>query len=189
MDELKALAGFLYEQGLLKRYKRTGWQVVGVSDPESIAEHAYRAAVIAACVAATEGANPDRAVMLATFHDSQESRVLDIPYLSKQYLKAASNEEVTEHQTTGLPGSVAAAVRGVVAEYEQRESLEAQCARDADKLDCLLQALECRERGYANVGNWIETSLAALTTASGKRVADEAMSTNSLEWLNNSLDG
>lgn len=36
-DELGALTGFLYEQGLLKRYQRTGWQIVGVSDPESIA--------------------------------------------------------------------------------------------------------------------------------------------------------
>lgn len=188
-DELTGLTGFLYEQGLLKRYKRTGWQIVGVSDPESIAEHAYRTAIIAACVATMEGANPERATMLAVFHDSQESRILDIPYISKHYLKPSSNEEVTDDQTRGLPGSVAKLLQDGVREYEDRKSLAARCARDADKLECLIQALEYRERGYENVRNWIDTSLAALTTESAKRIAGIAMNTRCLDWLDNFFDG
>lgn len=183
MEETRALTNFLYEQGLLKRYKRTGWQIVGVSDPESIADHAYRTAIIAACIGSLEGANPERTVMLAAFHDSQESRVLDIPYISKQYLHASSNTDVTEDQLDGLPTSVSSTFRATVREYEGQHSLESQCARDADKLDCLLQAIEYRERGYTNVGNWIETSLAALQTASAKAVAEQALNTNSLDWL------
>ena len=34
-DELAQLTGFVYEIGLLKRYKRTGWLVAGVSDPRA----------------------------------------------------------------------------------------------------------------------------------------------------------
>ena len=41
------LARFGYEVGQLKLVKRTGWWVAGVRDPESVAEHSYRVAVIA----------------------------------------------------------------------------------------------------------------------------------------------
>jgi HD domain len=44
--ELEGLTNFLYEMGLLKRYKRTGWLVAGVDNPESIAEHSFRTAII-----------------------------------------------------------------------------------------------------------------------------------------------
>jgi 5'-deoxynucleotidase YfbR-like HD superfamily hydrolase len=30
--------GFLYEIGLVKRYKRTGWSLAGVPSPESVAD-------------------------------------------------------------------------------------------------------------------------------------------------------
>jgi len=38
-QEMAGLAGLLYELGLLKRYKRTGWLVAGVTSPESVADH------------------------------------------------------------------------------------------------------------------------------------------------------
>jgi putative hydrolase of HD superfamily len=70
-----------------------------------------------------------------------------------------------------------------VAEYEAAETPEARYARDADKLECLLQAREYQDQGHANAQPWIDSSLAALTTASAKRLAHEAMAQNSLDWL------
>src|SRR4051812_42831059 len=140
-SELARLTGFLYEQGLLKRYRRTGWHIVGVRTPESIADHSFRTAIIATLLAAMEGADPERAALLGLLHDSQETRLTDIPYVAKRYLTAASNQDVTADQTRGLPEAVAKVVRAVVDEYEERESPEALCARDADKLECLIQAL------------------------------------------------
>lgn len=56
-DELRDTTGFLYEIGLLKRYKRTGWSQVGVALPESVADHTFRVSVIASVLAAMEGAD------------------------------------------------------------------------------------------------------------------------------------
>ncbi|RJL23222.1 HD domain-containing protein [Bailinhaonella thermotolerans] len=70
-----------------------------------------------------------------------------------------------------------------VAEYEAGETPEARCARDADRLDCLLQAREYEEQGRRNVQPWIETSLAGLVTASAQRVALEALTQGTLVWL------
>ncbi|MER5623908.1 HD domain-containing protein [Streptosporangium sp. NPDC002544] len=188
-EEPSRLAGLLYEIGLLKRYRRTGWLVAGVRDPESIADHSFRTAIIASVITALEGGNPERAAFMSLFHDTQETRVTDIPYLAKPYLKAAQNEDVTADQVRGLPGPVAEMVSGAVGEYEEKTSLEAVCARDADKLECLIQAIEYREQGHQNVQPWIDSSLAALKTPSAKRLADEALSTGSLEWVTRVLNG
>jgi len=188
-EELSNLTGLLYEIGLLKRYRRTGWLVAGVRDPESIADHSFRTAVIASVITALEGGNPERAAFMSLFHDTQETRITDIPYLGKLYLKATPNEDVTADQVRGVPGPVAEMVSGAVGEYEEKTSLEAVCARDADKLECLIQAIEYREQGHENVQPWIDSSLAALKTASAKRLADEALRTGSLEWVKRVLNG
>jgi putative hydrolase of HD superfamily len=182
-DELRDTTGFLYEIGLLKRYKRTGWSQVGVPLPESVADHSFRVSVIASVLAAMEGADPQRAAFLALWHDSQEARTTDLPHLTKNYVSAAANEQVTRDQVAPLPPPVAGMISAAVAEYEAAETQEARCARDADKLECLLQAREYQEQGHANVQPWIESSLAALATASAKQLAHEAMAQNSLDWL------
>ena len=187
--ELSRMVDLLYELGLLKRYKRTGWLVAGVRDPESIADHSFRAAAIAGVIAAMEGADPERAAFMSLFHDTQETRVTDIPYLGKRYLKAAPNEQVTGEQVRDIPEAVARVIADAVSEYEDNASLEAVCARDADKLECLLQAVEYREQGYQNVQPWIDTSLAALKTTSARRLAEQALNTGSLEWVSRVLDG
>jgi len=182
-DELRDTTGFLYEMGLLKRYRRTGWSQVGVPLPESVAEHSFRVSVIASVLAAIEGADPQRAAFLALWHDTQETRTTDIPHLTKNYVSAAANEQVTRDQVAPLPPSVAGMISAAVAEYEAAETHEARCARDADKLECMLQAREYQEQGHANVQPWIDSSLAALTTASAKQLAHEAIAQNSLDWL------
>ncbi|GII66763.1 haloacid dehalogenase [Sphaerisporangium krabiense] len=187
-DELTRLMCFLYEIGLLKRYKRTGWLVAGVRDPESIADHSFRAAMIAVVITALEGGNVERAALLSLLHDTQETRITDIPYVGKRYLKTTPNEVVTEDQLRGVPEQVRAIIGAVVGEYEEKESIEAICARDADKLECLMQAIEYREQGNQNTQPWIDSSLAALKTPSAKRLAEEALRTGSIEWVTRILD-
>ena len=182
-DQLRDITGLIYEIGLLKRYKRTGWSLVGVPSPESIADHSFRASIIASVIAAMEGADPQRAAFLALWHDSPETRTTDIPHLAKSYVSAARNEQVTQDQIRPLPRAVADMISAAVAEYEASETIEARCARDADKLDCLLQAREYEEQGHANVQPWIDTSVAALATPSAKQIAHEAIAQNSLSWL------
>jgi len=182
-SQVPETAGFLYEIGLLKRYKRTGWSQVGVPLPESVADHSFRASVIASVLAAMEGADPQRAAFLALWHDSQETRTTDIPHLTRDYVAATGNEQVTRDQVASLPPRAADMISAAVAEYEQAATPEARCARDADKLDCLLQAREYQDQGHRNVQPWIDSSLAALTTESAKQLAHEAIAQNSLDWL------
>jgi putative hydrolase of HD superfamily len=182
-----ATVDFLYEVGLLKRYKRTGWTIAGVSAPESIADHSHRTAIAAAVIASMEGADPQRAAFLALFHDTQETRLTDVPYVAKRYLKAAPNEEVTAAQTAGLPEGLAEVIGDAVGEYEARESRESVCAKDADRLECLLQAVEYRAQG-TDTQAWIDSSLAGLRTAAGRRLAEAALGRAPLAWMHRARD-
>lgn len=56
------------------------------------------------------------------------------------------------------------------------------CAHDADKLECLIQAVEYREQGYANVQGWIDSSMAKLKTTSAQELAEAALTMTSVEW-------
>jgi putative hydrolase of HD superfamily len=69
-----------------------------------------------------------------------------------------------------------------VLEYETAETIEARCAKDADRLECLMQAVEYREAGYQRVGGWIESSRNQIQTAFGRRLADAALQVSPLAW-------
>lgn len=181
-DQVHEVAGFLYELGLLKRYKRTGWSVAGVALPESVADHSFRAAAVASVIAAMEGADPQRAAFLALWHDSQETRLTDIPHLTRDYVQAAGNPQVTGDQVAPLPAAVAAMITGAVTEYEAGQTPAARCARDADKLELVLQAREYQDQGNGNVQPWIDGALAVLATPSAQRLAREALAQGSLNW-------
>ena len=145
--ELEGLTNFLYEMGLLKRYKRTGWMIAGIDNPESIAEHSFRTAIIGYLLAVMEGADPAKTAALCLFHDTQETRIGDVPSVGKAYVVTAPNPEVTADQVAGFPAEAGQAVRELVEEYEARQSLEARLAKDADKLECLIQAREYQAQG------------------------------------------
>ena len=180
--DAEAVAAFGYELGLLKRIRRSGWWHAGVRDPESVAEHTMRAAQLAALLAAEEGGDPARAAFLALWHDSQETRTGDLPHTAAAYVSKPDPRRITADQTAHLPERSRDAVRGAVDEYESRQTVEALCAKDADKLEMLLQAVEYRDIGVHRVEGWIESARNDLKTETARRVAEAAMNLSPLSW-------
>lgn len=187
MAELDQVARFLYEAGTLKQSRRTGWWMAGVRDPESVAEHAWRTSVIASIIAKLEGADPAKAALLAVWHDSQETRTGDVNHLGKKYSGEADPQAVTADQTVGMPDVLASAIRELIGEYERRESAEAICARDADKLECMLQGIEYKAQGYELAQRWIDNSRGRLVTKTANELADQLLGMDPLDWLRNVL--
>ncbi len=177
-----AVANFAFELGVLKRVRRAGWWQVGVRDPESVAEHSLRVAQLASLIAVIEGAEPGRAAMLAVWHDSQETRTGDIPHTARSYIDHCSPEVITADQTASLPDVAQKTVQEAVAEYEAQQTAEARCAKDADKLECLMQAIEYRDAGYVRVQGWIDSSRSGLHTDTARGIADAALRTSPLAW-------
>ena len=178
----EAVASYLFEIGLLKHAKRTGWWIAGVKDPETIAEHSFRTAILATILATMERADPARCAQLAIFHDTQETRIGDIPYIGRRYLTAAGNRDVIADQIAFMPEAVAAVLQDIADTFEAQDTAEAQIARDADKLECLIQALEYRHAGSTRVQDWIDNCRAGLKTTSAQAIADAAEHLTGLEW-------
>lgn len=179
---LTGMATFLFEMGQLKNQPRSGWLMLGIPQPESVAEHSFRVAMVAMVLAAAAGADVSRTATLGVFHDGHETRIGDVPSVGRAYVSTADPEAVTAHQTADMPTDVAKIVQDLTAEYEAAKTLESQLAHDADKIETLLQAIEYQAQGYDTTG-WRETSLAALRTDPGKRLAQAISATDPHSWF------
>ncbi|MFZ3599421.1 HD domain-containing protein [Streptomyces sp. BH104] len=187
-EDLTAVARFVFEAGTLKQTKRSGWWMAGIRDPESVAEHSWRTSLLASIIAKLEGADPARAAFLAVWHDTGETRTGDVNHLGKKYTTGeADPQDIAADQVVGMPEILADTVRDLIAEYEAKESAEAICARDADKLECMIQGIEYKAQGYTNAQRWIDNSRGRLTTKTGNALADAILETDSLDWLRTSL--
>ena len=188
-SDLAALVGFAHETGHLKQLKRAGWLLAGVREPESVAEHSFRVGVLAYAIAVLEGANADRAAALGLFHDVPEVRTGDQHSVGKRYVNTPDPRQVVADQVAHLPAELARHIAALVGEHEGAKSpdatIEARCSRDADKLECLLQAREYQREGYQQLEPWISTMVDAVQTETGKRLAHTALEVSPSAWWDN----
>jgi putative hydrolases of HD superfamily len=181
-QELEAITRFTYESGQLKHSKRQGWWQAGIKDPETVAEHSFRAAVIGYVLALMEGADPAITAATCLFHDIIETRLGDIPNVAKHYTSPEAPEMIAADQVAGMPSAVADAIKALVHGYSEQGSKEATLARDADKLECLIQAREYQTQGFQNVEPWITSNLAKLKSESARALATAAQELPPDQW-------
>ncbi|MDD5618601.1 MAG: HD domain-containing protein, partial [Candidatus Omnitrophica bacterium] len=81
----KILLEFISEAGILKRIKRSGWWVLGIKDPETVAEHSFRCAVIGYVISKMEKVSPYKVLMMTLFGDIQEARTSDLHKMAQRY--------------------------------------------------------------------------------------------------------
>ena len=177
---LAGAAAFLFEMGQLKNQPRSGWQLLGIQRPESVAEHSFRTATVGITLAAIAGADIGRTAALSVLHDAHETRIGDVPAVGRAYVTTASPEAVTVHQTAGMPADASKAIQELVAEYEDNQTPEAHLAHDADKIEMLIQAIEYQALG-ADTRQWQDNALAALRTDAGAELA-RAVTASSPQW-------
>jgi putative hydrolase of HD superfamily len=66
--------------------------------------------------------------------------------------------------------------RASVDEAEPRETLEARCAKDADKLKTLLRSVEYRVTGLRRIEGWVNPGREDFRTETARRVAAAVIS-------------
>ncbi len=178
---LAGTAAYLFEMGHLKNLPRAGWLLLGVQQPESVAEHSFRVGVVGIALAALEGADPGRTSALCLTHDAHETRIGDVPSVGRAYITSAAPEAVNAHQTSAMPDVMMKVFQELTIEYEAGETTESRLAHDADKIETLLQAAEYAARGF-DTSAWRETSLAALRTDAGRQLAQAIISADTQWW-------
>jgi len=132
---------FLIEAGKLKRVKRKGWVIHGIKNPESVAEHSFRTALMAAILADKFSVNREKTVIMALIHDLAESVVGDISLHDKISKKEKHEKEKKAFEKlTSVLGDKE--LYNLWLEFEKGKTKEAQLVRQLDKLEMHLQAME-----------------------------------------------
>lgn len=173
---------YIYELGTLKKGPRAGWSIPGVPIPETIGSHIFRTAVIGLILATMEAADVGRTVTLCILHDNHESRIGDIASVARPYVRTAEPQLVVQHQTELMPAALRAAIREAVQQFEAQETPEAVIARDADKLEAIVQGREYEREGGFNTTEWQASAIASLKTDSGKQLAQSIVETDPQDW-------
>ncbi|GAA0536285.1 HD domain-containing protein [Halorubrum ejinorense] len=174
----------------LKDERRTGWQLRGVDEPESVAAHSWGVAYLVTALgdrlaADLPGVDLDRALRLAVVHDVAEAETGDVATRADSTAGAVDPEakEATEREAMrDLAGPLPERVRDAWEAYEARDSPEAVLVKECDLLDTCLQAVAYErddrydpERGepdafreYDDLDEFFATSEPRLRTDAGR---------------------
>jgi putative hydrolase of HD superfamily len=177
--ELKNIANFLYEVGVLSKTPRSGFQLLG-SGEQSVAEHVNRAVFIGYTLAMLEGdVDVAKVLKMCLFHDLVEGRVSDLNYVHQKYVKVDEDKALEELVQTVPFGSD---MKASIHEYEERISKESILAKEADNLEWIISLKEQYDIGNTRSKEWIDTAMKRLKTETAKKIAAMIMKTNSNDW-------
>jgi putative hydrolase of HD superfamily len=168
---MKKTLKFFLEVNKLKTIQRTGWVLRKVKNPETIADHTFRVAIVSWLLGEKKNLNITRIIKMALFHDLCEVYAGDVtPFF--YYLDLPKNEEkrkkklmkwvrlskkekvkrsrkkwkVEEKSLLKLIKPLSPELRKEILaswlDFEKGITKEGKFARPVDKIDTLLQAIE-----------------------------------------------
>jgi len=179
----KKLLNFLCEAGMLKRVRRSGWWVLGIKDAETVAEHSFRCAVIGYIIAKMENIFPYKVLMMTIFGDIHEARINDSHKMAQRYIDFEKAEErAFNEQVKSLSKRIKDELLKIHKEYKKQKTKESIVARDADILECLIQAKEYHEYGFKEAVKFMKKAPQFLETKSARRLWSLAKQMNLNEW-------
>jgi putative hydrolase of HD superfamily len=182
----KVVLDFLAETGKLKQVKRSGWWMVGAYPIESVADHSFRCAVVGYMLAKEEGADTGKVVLMSLFGDLPEARINDLHKVANRYLNTREAERAAyKDQLSGLDAPVKNELSALRAEYDAQKTREAIVARDADLLECVIQAKEYSDSGFKKAEKFFKKGPKLLKTKSAKKIWSKLLSWDSTEWWEN----
>lgn len=177
------LLDFFAEAGMLKRVKRSGWWMLGIPFDESVAEHSFRAAVVGYALAKMEKRDAYKVLVMTLLNDMHEARINDMHKVAHSYLDVKSAEKKAfADQIAALGGNMGREIKALQAEYLGQKTKESLIARDADILECLLQAKEYVDLGHKNAEKFFKTAPKHLRTMSAKKLWRAARKWDSTAW-------
>ncbi|MBI4101577.1 MAG: HD domain-containing protein [Candidatus Nealsonbacteria bacterium] len=153
-NEVKKLTAFFFEIGNLRKVIRAHQQTLLSFDlSDTIASHSYRVTLIGYFLAEALKADVDKVIKMCLLHDLEETRSSDHNWVHKRYVKVFG-DEIRRDQLKDLPSSKK--LMALAREYEERKTLEAKIAKDADLLDEIFLLKEYVWQGNKEAKNWLK---------------------------------
>lgn len=151
-NEKESIISFIRLIGNLKKIKRVGWiKKVNVKEPESVADHSFRTAILCMLIGDMKKLNTLKMLRMALIHDACESVIGDLIHYEDE------KEELQKRQLENdamikilslLPEDMKKNYSDIWKEFQDGASTEAKIVREMDKLEMVFQALEYEKEGY-----------------------------------------
>ena len=157
------LLEFFMTAGRLKGERRKGWVVkLGMADPESVADHSYRTALMAMLYSDLRGLDTPKVLKMALMHDLPEALVGDtIPGERTRSQKHDLESAAMKKILAGVPTEVRGEYWRIWFEFSQGRTREAKLVRQVDKLEMAVQAFEYgKGRTPSGTDEFMETARA-----------------------------
>lgn len=183
MQNLKPVANFLFEAGVLSKTPRSGFRHLD-GWPQSVAEHLFRTSYIGFALAHLEKdrgekISIEKVVENCLFHDLGEARAIDLDYISQKYSKTNELQAIKD-AVKGL--SFGPRIVKSFLEVEEKSTKEGIIAKDADQLELLCSLKEIMDTGNTQAAAWVAPLIKRLKTESGKALAEQILATDTNDW-------
>ena len=130
-----------------KKIVRTGWKMMGVPHPESVAEHSFQLGVMAMVFADQLGVDREKLIKMAVIHDLGEIFTGDIVWSRGNMIDVQKRKEKESIEAQGIDALFAKLgnskeYKAIFREMTDRKSVEADIFWQLDKLEMAIQALQ-----------------------------------------------
>jgi putative hydrolase of HD superfamily len=151
----KKLIKFFDEANQLKKIKRQGWVIDKVENPETVAEHTFRTALMCMFLGKDKNLDMEKVMKMAIIHDLAEAKIGDIVTYWR-FKKAVPREDKIKKEKRAIQEMFSELkeyneIFNLWIEFEEGKTKEAKFVRQIEKLEMSLQALEYERGGNKNV--------------------------------------
>ncbi len=133
-----------------------------------------------------ESYNPSKVMLMCMFNDMHEARLNDQHKMAQRYFDSAKAEDKAfTEQISRLDKSTKDELSSMHLEYRKQKTKASIIARDADILECLIQAKEYYEHGFKEAPRFMKKAPSFLKTKSAKRLWALAKKSSLNSWWEN----
>lgn len=158
MNKNNSLDKVFHDFLTLKKIRRTGWQLRGIRDGESLADHCFGVVLLTHLLCDVVKCNIDkqRAVAISIIHELGECRVGDIPFTALAYFpdKSEIETKAVEDILSPLGEKISDENLSLFKEFEEGKTIEARFVRAIDKLEMLITAAEYEKAGFSGLSDF-----------------------------------
>ena len=176
---------FIQQAGVLMQMPMSHNRTLGTTF-DDVASHSFHTAIIAYVIARMEKLSHKDALVslsMGVFHDLLEARTGDRDFIEKNYT-SANEKKAIKDQFEGL--NFGKDLSNLIDEYEERESLIAKCAKDADSVQQMYQEWVLMWQGNKLAEKWFRVKqkliVPRLRTDSARELVSSMKESNPHEW-------
>lgn len=181
---IEAMVNLVYEAAVVKRLKRTGWQIMGDNE-EGVGEHTFMTCVIAYLLAKQINTNPERqekpnmetVMLMSVFHDFHEARTGELDKIAKLYTMRDEGK-ANQHIFSGVDDELLATLEA----YEEKQSIEARVVYEANVIAFSVEVKLLLEKGNVHAADWLKSNDSRLRLPESIALAEKLAASDSHVW-------